>query len=198
MKNQKVHHSSDRKDWATPKELFNKLIQDYNFTLDVCATKANAKVPTYYNSKQDGLKKAWHTGQDRVNWCNPPYGDPEAPCKEECSKKICKQRGHHNRKYKPGITDWIEKALKECLERGARTVLLLPSRTDTAYFHRFIWDKETNAPHPWAVVHFYQGRVKFEGAPHSAPFPSVIVEFNPALISDESARRNFVRDYFKA
>lgn len=58
-------------------------------------------------------------------------------------------------------------------------VMLLPARTDTKWFHDYIYKKEE--------VRFIRGRVRFEldgetvkdknGRPSSAPFPSMIVVF---------------------
>ena len=39
----KVHFSSDSNEWATPKDLFDILDEEFLFTLDPCATKDNAK-----------------------------------------------------------------------------------------------------------------------------------------------------------
>ena len=73
-------------------------------------------------------------------FCNPPYGRV--------------------------IGKWVEK----CATGGAEiTVALLPSRTDTSWWHDFIQDK--------AEVRFIRGRLKFGGSKNSAPFPSVVVIF---------------------
>lgn len=58
-------------EWETPQELFNKLNDEFHFTLDVCATMENAKTARYFTKEQDGLSKDW-TGE--TVWCNPPYG----------------------------------------------------------------------------------------------------------------------------
>lgn len=79
---------------------------------------------------------------DGVIWCNPPYG-----------RRIGK---------------WVEKAYNESL-RGATVVMLLPSRTDTAYFHGYIL--------PHAEIRFIRGRLKFGGSKNSAPFPSMVAIF---------------------
>ena len=56
--------------WATPQDLFDRLNAEYNFRLDVCATKENAKCDLFYTKEDDGLTKSW----DTVCWMNPPYG----------------------------------------------------------------------------------------------------------------------------
>ena len=69
--NQKALFSSSSDEWETPQELFDKLNAEFHFTIDVCASKENAKVNRYFTKEQDGLKQDW-TGE--TVWCNPPYG----------------------------------------------------------------------------------------------------------------------------
>lgn len=45
--------------------------------------------------------------------------------------------------------------------------MLLPARTDTKWFHEFIYQK--------AEVRFVRGRLKFGDSKNSAPFPSMVV-----------------------
>lgn len=66
----KVHFSSASDDWSTPQDLFDKLNKAFGFTLDVCASRENAKCPYYYGKEQDGLAQPW-AGRC---WMNPPYG----------------------------------------------------------------------------------------------------------------------------
>lgn len=81
----------------------------------------------------------------------------------------------------PPYSQWqkfVEKAWNEHL-KGSTVVLLLPARTDTKAFHKYIW--------PYAEIRFLKGRLKFEiegkpvldkhGKPQSAPFPSMVVIF---------------------
>ncbi len=49
--------------------------------------------------------------------------------------------------------------------------MLIPARTDTKWFHEYIYDK------PNVEIRFLKGRLKFVGAEHSAPFPSMVVIF---------------------
>lgn len=121
----------------TPIEFFNKINSEFNFTLDVCATKTNAKCKSFYTEEDDGLVMPWRG----VVWCNPPYGRD--------------------------IVKWIEKGFLSAME-GATVVLLIPSRTDTRWFHDFCTKGE---------IRFIKGRLKFGGAKNNAPFPSMIVIF---------------------
>lgn len=46
-------------------------------------------------------------------------------------------------------------------------VMLVPSRTDTRWFHDYIYGK--------AEIRFVKGRLKFGDASMGAPFPSMVV-----------------------
>jgi len=131
--------SSKSREWETPQALFDKLNNFFHFTLDVAATKKNAKCQKFFTPEDNGLLQNWHRD---ICWMNPPYG-----------REIAK---------------WIKKAYDES-KLGATVVMLLPARTDTAYFHDFIYHK--------AEIYFLRGRLKFEGAKNSAPFPSMIAIF---------------------
>lgn len=80
-------------------------------------------------------------------YCNPPYG-----------KEI-------------GL--WVKKAYEEA-QKGTTIVMLIPARTDTKYFHEYIYHK--------AEIRFVKGRLKFtdeNGTPKgTAPFPSMVVIYN--------------------
>ena len=106
-----------------------------------CDVAADAFNAKHYNyfSKTQDALKQKWRG---VCWCNPPYGR--------------------------GVDKWVAKAHAEA-ERGVVTVMLLPARTDTKYFHDYIYGQHE--------VRFLRGRLKFKGATNSAPFPSMIVIF---------------------
>ena len=78
-----------------------------------------------------------------------------------------------NPPYGRNIRVWVEKAYQESVrDPNRKIVMLIPSRTDTSYWHDFIF--------PHADIEFIRGRLKFEvngqgGNP--APFPSAIVIF---------------------
>ena len=76
-------------------------------------------------------------------FCNPPYG-------RELGK-------------------WVRKCYEES-RKGSLVVMLIPARTDTAYFHDYIYHKAKE-------VRFIRGRLHFNDCPNAAPFPSMVVIF---------------------
>jgi len=144
----KAMFSSATPEWATPQALFDELNSEFHFTLDPCATKENAKCAKFYTKEDDGLKQSW--GGQTV-FMNPPYGVV--------------------------IGKWIEKAWVEFMSpripasNKPTIVMLLPARTDTKWFHNYIYGK--------AEIRFIKGRLKFGGSKNSAPFPSMVVIFRP-------------------
>ena len=58
-----------------------------------------------------------------------------------------------------------------CREGGV-VVMLLPARTDTKWFHDYIYGK--------AEIRFVKGRLKFGDSRNSAPFPSMVCIFKGA------------------
>lgn len=87
--------------------------------------------------------------EDNV-FCNPPYGRE--------------------------IGKWVRKAYEEA-RKGATVVMLIPARTDTAYFHDYIYGK--------AEIRFVRGRLKFGNATCGAPFPSMVVVFRAEMEEDD-------------
>lgn len=78
-----------------------------------------------------------------VCWCNPPYGRQ--------------------------IGDWLKKAYESSMQ-GATVVCLVPSRTDTKWWHSYAMKGD---------IEFIKGRLKFGTSKNSAPFPSAIIVFKP-------------------
>ena len=73
--------SSTTDQWATPQAFFDTLNEEFHFTLDPCATAANAKCSKYYTEADDGLQQNW---QGEVVFCNPPYGRAIARWVRKC------------------------------------------------------------------------------------------------------------------
>lgn len=114
--------------------------------LDAAADDDNHLCEKYITKKQDALKVSWNFGG--AVYCNPPYG----------------------RK----VGDFVKKAFEESKAAPYPIVMLLASRTDTKYFHEYIYHK--------AKIFFLRGRLKFYDengkSMNAAPFPSMIVVFN--------------------
>lgn len=68
------------------------------------------------------------------------------------------------------IGNWVEKAFRTNEEHGNLVVMLLPARTDTKWFHEYIYHK--------AEIRFVRGRLKFGNSKNAAPFPSMVVIYN--------------------
>ena len=80
-------------------------------------------------------------------WCNPPYGRQ--------------------------IDKWVQKASYENAVNNNTIVMLLPARTDTRWFHTYIYKQ------PNVDIRFVRGRLKFGDSKNRAPFPSMVVIFKP-------------------
>lgn len=137
----KVMFSSKEDTWTTPQWFFDELNREFEFTLDPCCLQDTRKCDKYFTPEDDGLKQDW--GGERV-FVNPPYGR--------------------------GISNWIKKCSDESKKHNTIVVALIPARTDTKYFHDFIYNKVKE-------IRFLKGRLKFGGAKNSAPFPSMVVVF---------------------
>lgn len=66
------------------------------------------------------------------------------------------------------IKDWVTKAYEES-KKGRLVVMLIPSRTDTKWWHEYVMKAKE--------IRFIKGRLKFDDQKNSAPFPSCIVVF---------------------
>jgi len=66
--------TSNKPDWETPQEFFDKLDEEFDFRLDVCASEENRKCDKYYSKEQDALKQNWSNDELYWKWMNPPYG----------------------------------------------------------------------------------------------------------------------------
>jgi site-specific DNA-methyltransferase (adenine-specific) len=154
--------SSKYTEYVTPKKLYEELDKEFHFALDAATTKDNPLNTSIYFTKEDNaLSKDWHytvidsQGVRRnAVYVNPPYTSRN-------------------------IVDWIKKAREESVKHGITIVMLLPSRTDTRWFHDYIYRKP-NVEH-----RFIRGRLKFkvdtsiQAVPNTDPFPSMIAIFRP-------------------
>ena len=51
--------TSETNEWYTPKDFYDNLNQEFNFTLDPCCTKESAKCENFYTIEDNGLSKVW-------------------------------------------------------------------------------------------------------------------------------------------
>lgn len=152
--NTEVMFSSVSNEWETPQDFYEKLNDEFGFTLDPCCQEYNHKCEKYYTSADDGFNKSW---EGETVFCNPPYGRE--------------------------IGKWVKKCYEEAKNDNTTVVMLIPSRTDTKWFHDYIYNQEN------VEIRFIKGRLKFinrllpswnsEGnfKLQSAPFPSMVVVF---------------------
>ena len=133
--------SSQTGEWETPQDLFDELDKEFHFRIDVCATSENSKCLLHYDKTINGLNMKWDAFTTGSYWMNPPYGRQ--------------------------IGDWLKKAAMSHDEYGSTIVCLLPARTDTKWFHNYVYGK--------AEIRFIKGRLKFGRSTNSAPFPSMVV-----------------------
>jgi site-specific DNA-methyltransferase (adenine-specific) len=135
--------SSRTEEWETPNYVFLSLNKEFNFQVDVCATSENSKCKIFFDKSVDGSRREWSPFRC---WMNPPYGR--------------------------NISTWMKKAFEES-QRGALVVCLIPSRTDTKWWHQWVMKA--------AEIRFVSGRISFGTSKQSAPFPSCIVIYYPEL-----------------
>lgn len=117
--------STGKDDWETPLWLFESLDAEFHFTLDPCCTHETAKCKKHYTPTEDGLNQDWG---GEIVFCNPPYSRPWQDL-------------------------WVQKCVEEAKKPGTVVVALLPARTDTDRFHKYIYGK--------AEIRFLKGRVSF-------------------------------------
>lgn len=132
--------SSDSDEWVTPDNFYNGLDNIYHFTLDPATDGWNSKCKRYFTAQQDGLKQSW---QGETVFVNPPYSD---------------------------IKEWVRKSYEEGQKPNTCVVMLIPSRTDTKYWHDYIMKAQE--------IHFVKGRLKFGNQKNCAPFPSAVIVFH--------------------
>jgi site-specific DNA-methyltransferase (adenine-specific) len=138
-------YSSRSEEWPTPQLFFDALNAEFEFTLDPCATRQNAKCRRYFTKQQNGLLRDWGT---HSTFCNPPYGKT--------------------------MREWARKCYAASLN-GAIVVLLAHARTDTRWFHDWVYGKA-------AEIRFVRGRLRFGSGKQSAPFPSLVAVFRPTVL----------------
>lgn len=150
-------------EWRTPQDFFEALDAEFGFDADMAATAENCWKENYYGPDHWRVEKrnALVFDWPKICWLNPPYSQVRA---------------------------FIAKAAEQAA-KGSTVVALVPSRTDTRFWHDHVWNRETHQLRPGVEIRFLKGRLKFGGTNpadltrrhgnNSAPFPSVVIVFRP-------------------
>jgi site-specific DNA-methyltransferase (adenine-specific) len=137
-----VHFLSQSVDWATPDGVYDELDREFHFDTDPCILGGGVMWSDGKFSYIDKTANGLEIEWGGATFVNPPYGR--------------------------AIGAWTAKALAES-KRGKTVVMLIPSRTDTIWWHRDIMQANE--------IRFIKGRLKFGDSVNSAPFPSAVVVF---------------------
>ena len=76
------------------------------------------------------------------------------------------------------LKDWLKKGFEEW-KKGKTVVFLIPSRTDTRYWHDYCM-KATE-------IRFIKGRLHFDDSNKPAPFPSCVIVFGEAFSEEKGS-----------
>lgn len=143
--------SSKNMCWCTPQDFFDRLNAEFGFVLDPAATDKTAKCSCITHRKRTGFRKA---GIAAARYSAIRLTDARSA---SGFKRLSRKRGG-----------------------GYPIVLLIPARTDTAYFHDYIYGK--------AEIRFVRGRLRFTdddgNAADPAPFPSMVVIYNGERVKE--------------
>ena len=113
----------------------------------------------------------WSTPKELYDELDKEFNFNDDPCPLHSEGGLDRRWGTRtflNPPYGREITKWLFKAWKENM-CGVTVVCLLPSRTDTRWWHEYVMNAHE--------IRFLRGRLKFGDSKNSAPFPSAIVIF---------------------
>ncbi len=116
------------------------------------------------------LKQDWGTPKEFYDKLNEEFGFDFDPCPKSNYLNGGSVNGKKLILLTPPYTSkeqdlFIKKGFEEW-KKGKTVVFLIPARTDTKRFHDYLL--------PYAEIRFIKGRLKFEGAKFTAPFPSMV------------------------
>lgn len=128
--------SSDRDDWETPRDLFDRCDAIWHFDLDAASNDENALCERHFTKEDDGLSQDW---SGHTVWCNPPYGRE--------------------------IGAWMEKCAVEGGKPGTVVVALIPNRTDSRWYQQWVLGHADEVVPLAGRVRFCIGGVPGQSAP---------------------------------
>lgn len=149
----KALYSSNTDKWCTPPEVLNWISKNFGFCYDPCPADFDPDMFNLPGSVPTWYPAHWSTIADGLSyiWYDTNFVNPP----------------YSDTKH------WIEKCEQECKHFQHTVILLIPSRTDTEYFQTHCKSATD--------IYLIEGRLKFGGSKNSAPFPSVIIVYNPFL-----------------
>ena len=108
--NMKYNFEQKRNDYETPPKLYNMALEYLGRDkFDLDTCCSRTNIPANHYYI-NGFADGLKWDWEKLNWCNPPY--------DQCK-------------------DWIKKAYEE-QQKGNETMMLIPVRTETKYFHDYI------------------------------------------------------------
>lgn len=123
----KYNYNFNENDYKTPPEIYEQALKYFHVEKFDCDVCCSEKNIPADVHYINGETDGLTAEWHDVNWCNPPFN--------ECQK-------------------WVKKACKE-LQKGHLSAMLLPARTETAYWHEYI------LCNPYIDVRFLRKGYKF-------------------------------------
>lgn len=106
-----------RDSWQTPQWLFEWADKRFDFTVDLAASKENAKCDDFLSHNDDAFLINWYSLQNMAPWghywLNPPYSE---------------------------TGKWLEKCWHEA-QKGSRVVALIPCPNGESYWQKYVFGK---------------------------------------------------------
>lgn len=155
--------SSSRQDWQTPLWYYQEICKERNINYYDCDPATSKDNPlgcaSFWTIEEDGLTKSWYGPNVFIN---PPFG-----------------WGYYKGKWTYLTGRWIEEAYNRSSTHSEiqRVTMIIPARTSTKAFHKYIWDYDNARARPGVIVNFKPRRLKFGNSKMVAPFDTLIVDF---------------------
>ena len=130
--------NSNSIEYETPEYIFSPLKVEFDIKIDVAASLQNCKCEYFITKEENALEVEW----EQNFWLNPPW-----------SRDLKK---------------WVAKAYQQVNKNNIIGVLLLPVRTNTHWWHKYIID-------PKQEVRFLKGETKFVGMKRGLWLPVAII-----------------------
>lgn len=98
-----------RDTWATPLDFYTWVDKRWKPSLDVCASAANTKCPSFITREQNAFHTPWNP-QNKVAWCNPPGSE---------------------------VSAWIPLCAQQATEKGLTVICLVQAGVGSTWFREY-------------------------------------------------------------